>query len=427
MADFQILSVANGAEVVFAEADRFKTNEISLSFFTRLDEKTASANAVAVMLLSRCTREYPSILKLNSKLASLYGAQLEAGVAKAGELQMLKIGITSLDNSFALSNEDIAQECVSLLLSMAFEPVLDENGGFLQESVEREKRVIAEKIESENNEKRTYALRRAEEIMFEGEPYAVNRYGTLESVNALTAQEVLDAWKNIISSAKIVLTVVGNADAQKAKQALAEKLSSVERNYVNPPESVFKPADDNVKTVEERLNVNQGKLVMGFRLSEPSRDDKTKAAFRSFNDVFGGGPYSKLFANVREKMSLCYYCSSRYSKQKEFIIVQSGCEEENMEKAEKEILNQLEEIKKGNFDYEFASSKAGLTDAINSVNDTPEAIESWYSLQGASGLYKSPAESAKENNEVTKEQIIECAKRISLDTVYKLVSDKEGE
>ena len=147
MADFQILSVANGAEVVFAEADRFKTNEISLSFFTGLDEKTASANAVAVMLLSRCTREYPSILKLNSKLASLYGAQLEAGVAKAGELQMLKIGITSLDNSFALSNEDIAQECVSLLLSMAFEPVLDENGGFLQESVEREKRVIAEKIE----------------------------------------------------------------------------------------------------------------------------------------------------------------------------------------------------------------------------------------------------------------------------------------
>ena len=98
MADFQILSVENGAEVVFAEANRFKTNEISLSFFTDLDEKTASANAVAVMLLSRSTRKYPSILKLNSKLASLYGAQLEAGVAKAGELQMLKIGITSLDN-----------------------------------------------------------------------------------------------------------------------------------------------------------------------------------------------------------------------------------------------------------------------------------------------------------------------------------------
>ena len=97
-----------------------------------------------------------------------------------------------------------------------------------------------------------------------------------------------------------------------------------------------------------------------------------------------------------------------------------------MEKAEKEILNQLEEIKKGNFDYEFASSKAGLTDAINSVNDTPEAMESWYSLQGGSSLYKSPAEAARENNEVTKEQIIECANRISLDTVYKLVSDKEG-
>lgn len=148
---------------------------------------------------------------------------------------------------------------------------------------------------------------------------------------------------------------------------------------------------------------------------------------RSFADVFGGGPYSKLFANVREKMSLCYYCSARYVRQKSFIVVQSGCEEENMDKAVSEILNQIEEIKKGNFDYEFSSSKMALTDAINSVYDAPESLEVWYTSQMADKNIKSPAESAAENKSVTKEQIMECANLISLDTVYRLVGNGDKE
>lgn len=426
MADFQRLSIADGVDVVSVEANRFKTNEIALSFFMPLKAETASANAAAIMLLSRSTREYPTIFRLNSKLALLYGAELEASVSKAGELQQLKIGMTSLDNSFALGGENIAGECIELLLSMAFEPVLDENGCFPSESVEREKRVLEEKIESENNEKRAYALRRAEEIMFEGEPYSVNRYGTKESVNALTADEVFSAWQNIIKTGKAVLTVVGNADAKKAGEMLMNRFSGCGRSFKELPGAVLKAKAEKVRNAQERIDVNQGKLVMGFRTDCLPDDDKMTAAFRSFTDIFGGGPYSKLFANVREKMSLCYYCSARYTKQKGFIMVQSGCEEENMDKAQAEILNQLEEIKKGNFDYEFASSKIGLTDAVNSVNDTPEAMESWYSLQGAHGNYKSPRQVAEENNAVTKEQIIDCANRVSLDTVYRLVSDKEG-
>lgn len=426
MADFKRLSIADGVDVVSVEASRFKTNEIALSFFMPLKAETASANAAAIMLLSRSTREYPTIFKLNSKLALLYGAELEASVSKVGELQQLKIGMTALDNSFALGGEDISGECISLLLSMAFDPAL-EGGMFSSESVEREKRVLAEKIESENNEKRAYALRRAEEIMFDGEPYSVNRYGTKESVNALNAEAVYSAWQNIIKTGKAVLTVVGNADAHKAGEMLLNRFSACGRDFSQLPAAVFKAKADKVKNVQERLDVNQGKLVMGFRVDCLPDDEKMTAAFRSFTDIFGGGPYSKLFANVREKMSLCYYCSARYTKHKGFIMVQSGCEEENMDKAQAEILNQLEEIKKGNFDYEFASSKIGLTDAINSVNDTPEAMESWYSLQGAHGNYKSPRESAEENNAVTKEQIIDCANRVTLDTVYRLVSLKEGE
>ncbi len=148
---------------------------------------------------------------------------------------------------------------------------------------------------------------------------------------------------------------------------------------------------------------------------------------RSFADVFGGGPYSRLFTKVREEMSLCYYCSARYNRQKSFIIVQCGCEEENMEKAVSQILRQLDEIKNGNFDYEFKSSKISLTDAINSVYDAPESLENWYLSQITDDEFKAPGESAARNNAVTKEQIIECADLVTLDTIYRLVSTGEDE
>lgn len=425
MADYEVYGVSDGVQIVCVPADRFKTNEISVSFACPLTADTAAVNAVVPFILARTCSEYPSIQKLNRKLASLYGAQIEPAVSKTGEVQQLKIGMTCLDDRFSLDGEKITSECVKLLLSMAFEPSLDGNGIFLEENVEREKRVIIQKIESEENEKRIYALHRAEEIMFEGEPYAVNRYGTRESVSSVTANSAADAWENLLSGAKIVVTVVGNADVDEISDMLRDRLSGVERNFTPLSKPQVNSTVSKVKRVEERQKVRQGKLVIGFRTSYDTENRQNAAALRSFADVFGGGPYSKLFANVREKMSLCYYCSARSSRQKGFVMVQSGCEEENMLKAENEILNQLDEIKKGNFDYEFTSSKAALTDALDSVYDSPETIEGWYGAQISDESYISPQESAALNNAVTKQQIIDCANSVTLDTVFKLVCEKE--
>ncbi len=426
MTDFLKTNAGEGIEIISVPASQFKTNEISLSMMMPLAEETAAANAVIPSLLCRSSEKYPDITALNTKLASLYGAVLEADVAKVGENQLLKIGLTCVDDRFSLDGEKISGECAALLLSLLFEPDLDENGGFSNENIELEKRILIEKIESEENEKRSYVLRKAEEAMFEGEPYAINRYGTKEQAARLTAENIFFAWKNILKSAKVLLTVVGSTDVDEISKMLKSRFADVERSYSPLPEAVFIPKAEKVKEISERINVKQGKLVLGFRV-DLKPDSSMTAAMRSFCDIFGGGPYSRLFTKVREEMSLCYYCSARYIRQKSFIIVQCGCEEENMDKAVNQILNQLEEIRQGNFDYEFKSSKIGLTDAVNSVYDTPESLENWYVLQLNDKSFKSPRESSAENDAVTKEQVIECANLLSLDTIYKLVSLKEGE
>lgn len=424
--EFVKKEIAHGVDFVGVFADRFKTNEATITFALPLDADKVSANALTIGLLSRKSKAYPDMKSLNRKLAELYGAEIDTAVTKNGECQILKIGVTAVDDRFSLDGESISYECVKLLLSLIFEPRLDDSGRFFDSDISAEKRILSQKISAEDNEKRVYVLRQAERLMFKNEPYGINRYGTLEQVSALDGDNVLSAWKNILSTAKIRVTVVGNTDFDKITSLLSDCFAKVERAYTKPQSAVFVPSCDNVKDETERIDVKQGKLVMGFRVNMKPDDDMTPA-MRTFCDVFGGGPYSKLFANVREKLSLCYYCSARYTRLKSFIMIQSGCNEENMDKAINEISNQLDEIKKGNFDEEFASSKMALRDAILSVNDTPELIENWYSTQIIDENIKSPEMSVAENDAVTKKQVIECASLLTLDTIYRLCSQKEAE
>lgn len=418
--------ISKGVSLLYVNADRFKTNEIAISLALPLDRETVSANALMINLISRKSANFPSLTALNKELAGLYGAALSASVTKSGECQVLKLGITCLDDRFSLDGESISLSAAKLLISMLFQPKLDENGNFYADDVESEKRILIEKLEAEENEKRAYVLRQTEKVMFKNEPYGINRYGTVEDINALTADDIKNAWQNALQTAKIMAVVVGNADADKVSEYLTCAFAGVERNYKNLPKSVFVPESEKAQEVMERIDVKQGKLVLGFRVNMKP-DDALTPAMRSFCDIFGGGPYSKLFANVREKLSLCYYCSARYTRQKSVILIQCGCNEENMDKAVNEIMNQLEIIKNGDFEEEFNSSKIGLSDAIMAVNDAPEAVESWYSVQICDDKVKSPEQSAAENNAVTPQQVRECAGLLSLDTIYKLSSPKEAQ
>ena len=426
MKDFEKININDGVDIISVGAERFKTNEIALSFVVPLKEETAASNALLAYLISGTTKSCPELSDFNKKLAMLYGASVNAFVSKLGENQCITIEASGLDDRFAIGSEKISVELFDFLCKLIFDVKTDENGSFYDEDITREKRLLIERIESEENDKRIFALRRLESIMFENEPYAINKFGSRESINALDSAALRSSLEYLISSAKIQITVVGNAEISGIEETAKKYFGSLKRNYIPPVSSVFVPEAKEVKTVTERMEVKQGKLVLGFRVNNQS-EFEGNPQMRLFCDIFGGGPYSKLFNNVREKLSLCYYCSARYDRRKSSVIIQCGCEEENMDKAVGEILNQLGDIKNGNIDEELAAGKMALCDAINSVEDDSISLLSWYANQICDKKTIAPAESAKANQAVTKEEIINCAGLLSLDSIYKLVSKKEGE
>ncbi len=415
--EFNKTPVSQGAELCTITSKSFKSSCVSVSFAVPLSEK-AAFYALVPNVLDRASASYPTLAHIERKLALLYGAELVTEVSKIGESHVIKFAIACIDDRFALDGEEIAAECSKLLFEIIFNPKL-ENGVFCAEEVEGEKRILCERLYAEQSDKRTYAKNKCEEIMFADEAYGIHRLGDIETITSITPATLYDAYLELLSTAKISVCVSGNTNVAYVKELFEGYISKVSRS-VDSCSTLFVEAAEDVQYVKEQEAVKQGKLVMGFRLGMSNANDNY-AARRVMVDLFGGSPHSKLFTIVREKMSLCYYCSARMIRAKGIMFVQSGIESYNEERAKNAILEQLEEIKKGNFsDSDIEASIRALEDSFKSVTDSAEALEGWYSSQCVSGEYLAPEVFIDAFKAVTREDIIKAAKDVTLDTVFML-------
>lgn len=419
-----IHDIADGVRLVSVETDKFKTGRVTFTMATPLDGNI-SAKAILPFLLHRRCRKYPDFSAFNGMLDELYGATISAGVIKSGETMLLELSLTAIDDRFALGDDKVTAQCAELLTDLVFDPII-KDGAFPEDIVEEEKRLLKEKLEAEKNNKRRYALSRCEEIMFANEAYGRHRYGTAESISQLTGRDIYLEWLNILKTAKMQITMVGSSEPDFVKDILKSRFADIERDTVKC-ETEFLPGYPKPNYVSETQNVKQGKLVMGFRTGMRSADDNTDA-MRVAVDIFGGGTYSKLFSIVREKMSLCYYCSASLYPQKGIVMIQSGIEDANEEKARSEIMNQLKEVAAGNFsDEDFSASIRSMCDARISINDTPESLSAWYSMRILKDEPDSPEQAVERIRKVDRNQVIRAAKTIMLDTVFMLRGYENGE
>lgn len=417
-------NIAEGIRFCSVKTDKFKTCRVNISLAMPLD-KNASARAILPFMFSRRCAKYPDYTSLNRVLDELYGAAVSAGVLKRGEAQVISFSMSAIDDRFALDGDKVALECTKLLADMIFDP-LTEGESFPEDIIEQEKRLLVEAIENEQNDKRRYAMLRCEQLMFADEAYGVNRFGSVEDVKALTPDVVYAAWRDVLQKATVQITMVSSMDPQPIVDLIREKFSEIERHPVEI-KTLFVSGLPKPEYISESMPLKQGKLVMGFRTGMRSEDDMMPA-MKVAVDIFGGGTYSKLFSVVREKMSLCYYCSAALFNSKGIVMVQSGIEDTNEEKAKNEIINQLRLTAEGEFtDEDFSSSIKSLTDSILGNSDTPEEITAWYASQILRNELKAPETYAKEIGSVDRAEVVRAAKTIMLDTIFMLKSSGEAE
>lgn len=417
------VELTKGAEGLFIGNDRFNTTLISCNFFLPLNKATVAEYALLPFILTSCSKKYPDFSRLNYKLNKLYGARLDASTEKYGDYQLLRMKISVINDRYNLDGESLVSQAAELLLGLIFEPNTPD-GAFLDSDLNREKRKAIEHIRGEISEKRIYAKNRLIEEMYRGSAYGIPKCGRVEDVEKITGESLYNAWKQMLKTAFIRVQVVGAALPTGLFDTFAQKFENLEReNICSPKVSRFTEEQMLPITVTENMDITQGKLCMGFS-SEVAGNDDVSLPLLVMTDIFGGGPYSRLFSNVREKMSLCYYCSATSVRQKGLVTVESGVEFRNAQKAEKEILNQLEIIKNGEFsDFEFNSSIKSIRDSLNTYNDSQNSLDTWYLLKVNNDNIYSPGDVSEMITKVTREDVVKTAEGVKLHTVYKLLGE----
>ena len=398
---------------------KFKTAHISVRFITRLSEETAAVNVIGTDVLTYSTSGLPNLSLLNEKLSSLYGANLSSYSVKKGDSQILGINVSYIVNRYAIDGEDIEGEMTSLLIESIFCPNV-RDGKFDEESFMITKKELIDRIDSEINNKRGYALARAAETAFRGEPAECMSYGTRKTAESVTAESAYSAYLNLLKTASVEITYVAPEENPAVMEMFSKSFSATYRNSEKINFNTPSPIKSEVVTESEEFDVRQCKMVMAFKY-----DCSDKYAVKMLNTIWGETPVSKLFMNVREKMSLCYYCATRINKYKNAVFVDIGVERNNIEKAKAEILHQLDEIRNGNItDEEMTSALLSLDNALTSIGDTPSSYSGWYFDCLCDGEIITPEECFGKYKAVTKEDIINAGKSLTLDSIY-IMYDKE--
>ena len=413
------ITLRPGVQLTAVQTKKFKSSTLAVRFLTPLSEEDASRNALVPMVLRRGTVEHPDLESLSAALDELYGGSLEPLVRKKGETQCVGFAGSFLDDAYALEGEKVLEPAAELMAEVLLKPYT-QDGAFCPDYTRQEKDNLIDRIRAQVNDKRQYAQIRVVAEMCGDEPFGVDRLGSEASAQAIDAKALWEQYQKLLRTARVELYYCGSADPERVQAAFAPIVNGLpeggERMAVVRPAK--KKAPKHPRRVEESLDVTQGKLAMGFRTNADAWDEQYPA-LTLVNAIYGGTTTSKLFMNVREKLSLCYYASSGLMKYKDVMLVSSGVEFDKVGQAEGEILSQLYQCQTGDFsDDEMEWARRSVVSTLLTTLDAQSRLEDYWLGQAAAGLSEGPDQLAARVEKVTREEAVAAAQDLILDTVY---------
>ncbi|WP_251444892.1 EF-P 5-aminopentanol modification-associated protein YfmF [Vermiculatibacterium agrestimuris] len=419
MATVKRTQLMPGVFLTSVNTKKFKSSLLSMTLLTPLKKETAAVNALIPYLLRRGSEAHPDLQSLSAALDQLYGGAIDPMVRKKGEIQCVGFLGGFLDDAYTLDGGGVLDQAAELMGELLLRPYTHE-GAFCPDYTRQEKANLVDRIRAEINEKRQYAVNRVVEEMCREEAYGVGRLGREADVESITPQSAWARYQELLAHSRLELYYCGSAEHDAVCVILQRALTGLPREGgYEVPETVILPFAQETRRVEEAMDVAQGKLTMGFRTGGITAGSPDYPALVLCNALFGGTTTSKLFLNVREKLSLCYYASSSLLRYKGLMIVSSGVEFCNVKRAEDEIEAQLEACRRGEFEsWEVEGARRYTVSSLLTMLDSQGRQEDWWLSQAVAGLTQSPQELAQAVDKVSVEAAVAAAKALNLDTVY---------
>ncbi len=421
----QKISLWDSVSLSVINTDKFKTAMIFFSLRTKKDKSLSADRLLLPGILRRGTVKYPSAAHLNLELDNLYASTVEIKLSHLGKNELLTFSAEMLDNAFVTDGTDILDGVVEIISEMILNPITDGNS-FPADTVKKERASVLDSLKAEINNPKTYAAARCAELLHSQDSEFSSIKELISEVERTDGASAYRAYKHILECAALDIYYIGALPCEQVANTVKAHFSDFKPTAM-PPISVFAERFTGIKEVTEPFPVSQSKLSLGFRVGICSKDRGYYAAIL-FNEIFGGSPASKLFMNVRERLGLCYYCSSHYDSYFGNMTVSSGVDSESAELAKAEILAQLDDMRAGRItEGEFSAAKLAFEHYCRQTYDYPFDIFTFYRSRGVLGTDVTLEEHLQNIKAVTLEEIVEVANSITLDTVYLLEGTLSGE
>ena len=420
----QTLEMLPGVTLRCMQDSRFKQSAMSIQLLRPMDASEAALNALLPAILLRGCRDYPDLQQITQRLDDLYGASVGTLVRRIGDYQTTGFYCGFMEDRFALPGDKILAPMIRFAMQLLLDPVM-EDGGFSRDFVESEKKNLISTIESERSDKRTYAASQLLKIMCKNDSFGVPRLGEVAQVEAVDHLSAYDHYRRILAESPMEIFYVGSASMETVAGLLIPELSRIRRDlHPLPEQTAFQNCPGGQQW--EQQEIAQGKLSLGFVTPITNRDPRF-AAMQVLNAIFGSGMTSKLFMQVREKLSLCYAVGSGYYGSKGIMTVNAGIDTRQEEKAKEAIFAQLQACRDGEITQEeLAAAKESILSGLRAVYDSPGAIESFFSTAAISGLGRTPQTYSQEIGEVTVEDVVAAANTVSFHSAFFLKGADHG-
>jgi len=415
--------LAPGVRLVLIKSGKFKTDLVSVYLKRPLSKAEATYNTLLARVMERGTERYPTTQSFNAHLDNLYGAMLYSDVTKIGELHILQFK-TQLPRSSWILDMNSLKEAIGILREVIFEPALEE-GVFIKAYVEQEIENLKREIESRTNDKATYAMDRMVEYMCPEEPYSAYTYGDVSVLEDMDAPKLYQHYQKVLAEAEIDIVVFGDFEFDQALTVCSEAFAFSGARASLEVTSPWRSELDKVKEITERTDVNQAKLVIGYR-SNISGEHPLYYPAMLFSTVLGGTPSSRLFNRVREKESLCYYIQSKFDRFKGMLMIMAGIDRASGTRVTEltdEIFLELTEGRVQQEELEIA--KKSIVSGLRSITDFPNSYSNFLFSQLLSHEELDIERIIDKVNQVSIEQMTEAGRTFVKDTWYMLTGEED--
>ncbi|MBQ4634040.1 MAG: insulinase family protein [Bacilli bacterium] len=403
-------------KVHFIKERNFKKNIVKINFRRKTDAREITKLNLLLYILLTTSKKYKTNRELILRAKELYELSPEAFLNIYGNCTVLSFRFTFLKDKYTEENNSL--KVIDFINEILFNPDV-KNNKFNAKTFRLAKNQVMEDIKTSAENKASYSKKRMCECMDPASPYAIDVAGSLDDLETIDEKELYEFYLDIINNSSADVFALGDIDP-KILDNIKFKIANSDKKV----SYIYKSKERKVKTIIERDNLNQSKLVIGYNMNDLTPYE-AEYALQIYLYILGLGPDSKLFTNVREKESLCYTISSTAKYAGSFMMISAGIDASTFDKTVGLIDEQIGAMQKGDFtNEEIESAKLSIKTSYRELLENPYTIIN--SFESSLYLGFDPIKKRlKEIDKIAKEDIIEVAKKIKLNTIYLLEGTKK--